>query len=47
MTSQTGKQTIAIQLTTYNIQKIESNRTMKLGKLIDYNKRNIFFSKIM
>ena len=41
MTSQTGKQTIAIHILS-NISKSKSNRTMKFGQLIECNMRNIF-----
>ena len=38
MTSQPGKQTIALHILP-NIVRIKSNQTMKLGQLIEYNKR--------
>ena len=41
MTSQTGKQTIAIHILS-NISRSKSNRTMKFGQLIECNMRNIF-----
>ena len=45
MTSQIGLQTIAIHILP-NISKRKGNQTMKFGKLIDYNKRNIFLQKL-
>ena len=45
MTSQPGLQTIAIHILP-NISQSKDNRTIKLGQLIEHNKRNIFFSKI-
>ena len=45
-TSQPGLQTIATHILP-NISKSKSNHTMKFGQLIEYNKRNIFFSKVM
>ena len=44
MTSQPGKQTIAIHLMS-NISRSKSNQTMKFGHLIKYNMRNIFLEK--
>ena len=44
MTSQRGEQTIAIHILT-NISKSKGNQAMKLGQLIEYNMRNIFFEK--
>ena len=44
MTSQPGLQTIAIHILP-NISQSKDNRTIK-HKLIEHNKRNIFFSKI-
>ena len=44
MTSQGGKQTIAIHILT-NIFRSEGNQAMKLGQLIEYNMRNIFLEK--
>ena len=41
MTSQPGLQTIAIHILT-NISRSKVNQTVKLGQLIEYNKRNIF-----
>ena len=41
MTSQPGKQTIAIQILA-NISKSKGNQTMKCGKLINCNMMNIF-----
>ena len=45
MTSQPSKQTIAIHILT-NISPSKGNQTMKLGQLIEYNKRNIFLQKL-
>ena len=44
MTSQTGKQTIAIQ-TLPNISGSKGNQTIKFGQLKEYNMRKIFFEK--
>ena len=44
MTSQPGKQTIAIHILT-NIARNKGNQTMKFGQLIEYNIRNIFLEK--
>ena len=44
MTSQPGKQTIAIHISPY-ISRSKSNQTMKFGQLIEYNMRNIFLEK--
>ena len=41
MTSQSGKQTIAIHLLP-NILRRKGNETMKFGQLIDYNMRGTF-----
>ena len=41
MTSQLGQQTIAIDIL-HNISRSKGNQTMKLGQLIEYNKRNNF-----
>ena len=46
MTSQPGLQAIAMHILP-NISQSKGNQTMKFGHLIEYNKRNIFFSKIM
>ena len=46
MTSQPGLQTIAIHILP-NISQSKGNQKMKFGQLIEYNKRNIFSSKIM
>ena len=43
MASQPGLQAIAV----HNISQSKGNQTIKFGQLIEYNKRNIFFSKIM
>ena len=45
MTSQPGQQTITIYILP-NISQSKSNQTMKLGELIEYNKKD-FSSKIM
>ena len=45
MTSQRGLQTIAIHIL-LNISESKGNQTMKFGKLIEYNKRNIFLQKL-
>ena len=44
MTSQTGKQTIAIHILP-NISRSKGNQAMKFGQLIEYNMGNIFFDK--
>ena len=41
MTSQPGKQTIAIYILT-NISRSKGSRTINFGPLIEYNMRNIF-----
>ena len=41
MTSQTGKQTITINILT-GISMSKGNQTINLGQLIEYNMRNIF-----
>ena len=41
LTSQPGKQTIAVHIVV-TISQSKGNQTMKLGKLIEYNKKNIF-----
>ena len=45
MTSQPGLQTIARGIL-LNISQSKSKQTMKLGQLIEYNKRNIVFQKL-
>ena len=45
MTSQPGLQTIAIHILP-NISRSKSNQTMKLGQLIEYNKRNILIQEL-
>ena len=45
MTSQPGLQLIAIH-TLPNISQSKGNQRMKLGLLIEYNKRNIFHQKL-
>ena len=42
MTSQPGQQTIAIDILP-NISRNKGKQTMKLGQLVVYNKKNIFF----
>ena len=44
MTSQTGKQTIAVPILP-NISKSKGNQTIKFGQLMEYNMRNIFLVK--
>ena len=44
MTSQLGYQTISIHILT-NISRIKGSQTMKFGRLIEYNMRNIFLEK--
>ena len=44
MTSQTGKQTIAVH-TLPNISRIKGNQTMTFGQLIEYGMRNTFLEK--
>ena len=44
MTSQPGKQTIAIPILT-NILRSKGNQAMKFGQLVKYNTRNIFLEK--
>ena len=46
MTSQPGLQTIAIHILP-NISQTKDNQTIKFGQLIEYNKKNIFFLKVM
>ena len=41
MTSQPGLQTIGIHILP-NISQSEGNQTMKLDKLMEYNKKNLF-----
>ena len=45
MTSELGLQTIAIHILP-NILQRKSNRTMKFGQLIEYNKKNDFLQKL-
>ena len=45
MTSQPGLQTIATYILS-NISQCKSNQTIKLGQLIDHNKKNIFLQKL-
>ena len=45
ITSQPGEQTIAIHMLS-KISGSKSNQAMKLGQLIDYNKRNTFLQKL-
>ena len=44
MTSQLGKQTIAIHILT-NVSRSKGNHTMEFGQLMKYNMRNIFIEK--
>ena len=44
MTLQPGQQRITINILV-NILRIKDNQTMKLGQLIEHNKRNIFLQK--
>ena len=44
MTSQTGKQTIAINILP-DISKSKGNQIMEFGLLVEYNVRNIFLQK--
>ena len=44
MTSQPGKQQITIHILP-NISRSKNNQTMKFGRLIEYNMRNIFLEK--
>ena len=46
MTSRPGLQTIAIHILP-NISQSKVNQAIKFGQLKEYNKINIFFSKIM
>ena len=45
MTSQPGQQTIVTHIL-LNISRSKNNQTMKLGKIIEYNKRNVFIQKL-
>ena len=45
MTSQNGKQTIAIHML-LNIARSKGNQSIKFGQLIQYNLRNIFHEKL-
>ena len=45
MTSQPGSETIVIHIFP-NISQSKGNQIMKLGQLIEYNKRNIFLQKL-
>ena len=45
MTSQPSEQAIAIHILP-NILQSKSNQTMKLGQLIEYNKRKVFIQKL-
>ena len=44
MTSQSGYQTVAIHMFP-NISRSQINQTMKFGRLIEYNMKNIFLEK--
>ena len=46
MTSQPGLQTVAIHVLP-NTSQSKGNQTMEFGHLIEHNKKNVFFSKIM
>ena len=46
MTSQPGYQTITVHVL-LNVSQIKGNQTVKFGQLTEYNKRNIFYFKIM
>ena len=46
MTSQPGQQTIEIHILP-NISGSKSNQTLKLGQLIDYNKKKNFLQKFV
>ena len=45
MTSQLGKETIAIDDLLTNVSTSKGKQRMKFGHLIEYNKRNIFLEK--
>ena len=45
MVSQLGLQTIPIQILA-NMSQNKGNQTMKIGLLIEYNKRNISLQKV-
>ena len=45
MTLQPGSQTSAIHIL-HDISQSKGNQTMKLGQLIEYNKRNIFLQNL-
>ena len=45
MTSQSGQQTIT-KLILPNISQSKGNQTIKLGQLIECNKRNMFLEKL-
>ena len=45
MASQPSLQTIAMRIL-LNISQSKGNQTMKLGQLIQYNKRHIFIQKL-
>ena len=45
MTSQPGKQTVAIQIFP-NISRSKGLQTMKFGQLIEYNMRNFFLENL-
>ena len=44
MTSQAGKETIAVQLLLIT-SRSKTNQTTKFGQLIEYNMRNLFLKK--
>ena len=45
MTSQPGLQTITIHILP-NISQSKGNQTMKFGRILEYNKRNVFLQKL-
>ena len=45
MTPQPGSQTIAIHILP-NTLRSRANQTMKLGQLLEHNKKNTFFQKL-
>ena len=46
MTPLPGKQTVTLPIL-LNISQSKGNQTLKFGQVMEYNKKNIFFSKIM
>ena len=45
MTSQPGLQTITIHILP-NISQSKGNQTMKFGRILEYNKRNVFLQEL-